>query len=688
MNNLNNGNNNKNFNPIQNFNNGNNNINLNPSHNINKNINLNPNFTNNNLNNNNLNNNNFNNNNFNNNNLNNNNFNNNNLNNNNLNNNNLNNNNFNNSNFNNNNFNNNNFNNNNLNKSNFGLNNGVNQSNALDAKSKRLNLTNNPFKIKLKPHQEALLYKALDIDEKCSYGNNPYGVMSDKPGSGKTYVVLALIYFAIKHLKSKGANIIVVPHNIYTQWVTSIEKLLDNKLRYKLLSEYSEINLLYTKPSMLYDYDIILTTSLYYDVFASTLKTMNLNVRRVFFDEADTIKNLLAHPMPCGMSWFISASIKRVFDQKSNTALIGSYKLHLNQLLTNECVCSAEFIDSNIQLPKPNTEYFKCKDFYLDNILSKILERKELSNINGHDYSNIRIMCGNATIKETKDIVENLYKNSVKILTDLNNQIKEIEKKIKYVYTQEEQQKYQETKNKLLDQKISHESMSTKIKSYAIEYELCIKCFKKLKSKENMNNDTFKLDYYEFECNTFICNKCYKKEIDAEITIDDKIDIKKIKIKCLECKTFHLVETLKYHTETCLLNEQNDRIQNTNKTFLLEKILEICGDKILIYSQFRGVSNFIKSIIANFNFGYTQLDGGNIKDLDNIMDKFKNNPKNKILLIDDTSFGVGLNIEYATDIIFFNNIESSVKEQLIGRAQRLGRITTLNIWELLYTNEI
>jgi SNF2 family DNA or RNA helicase len=559
-------------------------------------------------------------------------------------------------------------------------------SNALTDKSPKLNLTKNPFKIKLKPHQEALLYKVLDIDEKVSYSNTPYGVMSDKPGSGKTYVVLALIYFAIKHLKSKGANIIVVPHNIYTQWVTSIEKLLANKLTYKLLLEYSDINLLYTNPSMLYENDIILTTSLYYDVFASTVKTMGLNVRRVFFDEADTIKNTLAHPMPCGMTWFISASIKRVFDPKTNTAQIGTYKLHLNQLLANECYCLAEFVDSNIVLAKPNVELFKCRDFYIDNILSAILEREQLSYINGHDYSYIRALCGNATIKETKDIVEHLYKNSTRILNDLVDQIKEIEKKLKYCMP-DEKAKYQEAKDKLVNQKIGYESTTNRIKSLASEYELCIKCFKKLKSKENINNSTFKLDYYELECKTMICNQCYKKEIDAELSINDNADIKKIKIKCLGCKNSHLVETLKFHTEDNVFNKGED-LENMNKIVILEKILEISNDKIIIYSQFRGVSNYIKSIITTYNWGYLQLDGGNIKDLDNILDQFRNDPKVKILLIDDTSFGVGLNIEYATDIIFFNYIEPNVKEQLIGRAQRLGRTCRLNIWELLYNNEL
>jgi hypothetical protein len=574
----------------------------------------------------------------------------------------------------------------NLNNSNTNLN--LNNSNALTEKSKRMNLNNNPFKIKLKPHQEALLYKVLDIDEKVSYSNIPYGVMSDKPGSGKTYVVLALIYFATKYLNSKGANIIVVPHNIYTQWVTSINKFLGDKLTFKLLLEYSDINLLYTNPNMLYQNDIILTTSLYYDTFASTVKSLNLNVRRTFFDEVDTIKNLLVHTMPCSMTWFISASIKRVFDQKTNMANIGSYKLHLNQLLNNECYCASDFIDKNIVLPKPITEHFKCRDYYLDNILCKILERIQLTFINGHDFSNIRTICGNATIRDTKDIVENLYITSMKILNDSLDQIKEIDRKLKYVYTQDEKNKYFEAKEKLNNQKIFHETITNNIKSLSINHCLCIKCFKKLKTKENINQHSFKLDFYEMECNTYLCYQCYTKEINSELLINENMDIKKIKIKCLNCRNTHLIETLKYHTEEFLFNKKESEIENLNKIKILEKILEIAGNKIIIYSQFRGVAMNIKTIFTDNNSKFLQLDGGNIKDLDNILDKFRNDRMVKILLIDDTSFGVGLNIEYATDIIFFNYIEPNVKEQLIGRAQRLGRTCKLNIWELLYSNEL
>lgn len=578
---------------------------------------------------------------------------------------------------------------NNLNINSFNnTNNQLIENNALTENSKRMNLNNNPFKIKLKPHQEALLYKVLDVDEKSSFSNMSYGVMSDKPGSGKTYVVLGAIYFAIKYLNSKGANIIVVPHNIYSQWTNSIKKFLGSLLTYKLLLEYSDISLLYRNPNMLYENDIILTTSLFYDTFASTVKSMNLNVRRVFFDEADTIKNLLAHAMPCGMTWFVSASIKRVFDSKNNMAQIGGFKLHLNQLLQNECHCSDDFINKNIVLPLPNTEYFKCKDFYLDNMLCDLLDKKQLSYINGHDYSNIRTICGNATIKDTKDIVLNLYNNSKKNLIDYNEQLKEIEKKLKYVYTQDEKNKYIETRDKILNQKYYHENITEKIKSLSINFYLCIKCFEKVKSQKNINQNTFRVEFYETECNTYICNKCYNLEIDNELIKNEDIDIKKIKIKCLNCNNTHLVENLKFHTEEFIHNKNEIDITNINKSIILSQLLEVCSNKIIIYSEHRGVSNIIKTIFLNNKDIYLQLDGGNIKDLDNILDNFKNNPKVKILLIDDTSFGVGLNIEYATDIIFFNNIEKNVKEQLIGRAQRMGRTTKLNIWELLYTNEL
>lgn len=61
--------------------------------------------------------------------------------------------------------------------------------------------------------------------------NNNYGIMNDKPGTGKTYVIISLIY---ETLKNNSTNIIIVPQNIYSQWCTSIEKY-SKKISYKNL---------------------------------------------------------------------------------------------------------------------------------------------------------------------------------------------------------------------------------------------------------------------------------------------------------------------------------------------------------------------------------------------------------------------------------------------------------------------
>jgi len=50
-------------------------------------------------------------------------------------------------------------------------------------------------------------------------------------------------------------------------------------------------------------------------------------------------------------------------------------------------------------------------------------------------------------------------------------------------------------------------------------------------------------------------------------------------------------------------------------------------------------------------------------------------------------FGCGMNLEFATDIIFFHKMTNEMKNQVIGRCQRPGRRSILNIWYLMHDNE-
>ena len=47
-----------------------------------------------------------------------------------------------------------------------------------------------------------------------------------------------------------------------------------------------------------------------------------------------------------------------------------------------------------------------------------------------------------------------------------------------------------------------------------------------------------------------------------------------------------------------------------------------------------------------------------------------------------------LNLETTTAIIFYHKMGDPMTKQVIGRAQRPGRTSPLNIWRLCYDNEI
>jgi len=47
-----------------------------------------------------------------------------------------------------------------------------------------------------------------------------------------------------------------------------------------------------------------------------------------------------------------------------------------------------------------------------------------------------------------------------------------------------------------------------------------------------------------------------------------------------------------------------------------------------------------------------------------------------------------MNLQNTTDIVLLHKTNASMKDQVIGRAQRPGRTSQLRVWELLHCNEV
>ena len=215
---------------------------------------------------------------------------------------------------------------------------------------KKENLNFNLFE--LWDHQKRMLTKCLEIEKTLINTSEPIGILADKPGTGKTFVALSIILSDLKFLENE-VNLIVVPQNIFKQWDEAIRSFCDlNKVRYKSFTNYNDITNIYKDESIFKNLDIILTTSLYYHLVSGTINSYNkININRTFFDEIDTINNMIREPIKCKFIWFISASFK---ENK-----IGCYSL--NNLNNRICLCEDEVINQSLKL-KTHSSSGLCRD--------------------------------------------------------------------------------------------------------------------------------------------------------------------------------------------------------------------------------------------------------------------------------------------------------------------------------------
>jgi superfamily II DNA or RNA helicase len=704
--------------------------------------------------------------------------------------------------------------------------------------------------IKLKKHQLAMLKRCKEIEN----NNNIFGIMNDKPGTGKTYVILSLIY---DDKSTNKTNIIVVPQNIYSQWIISIENFSKN-LSYKKFINYDNIITLYNDPKVLFENDIILTTSSYYYTIATTLNSLNINISRIFFDEIDSISNIISTKINSNFIWFVSAS----FDIDH----IGYYQNKLNESNIDDitCKCDNDFIDSNIFLENPFKSYYLCKNIYIDNILGHVVSNKELKSLNAMDYTLDNKNFEKKKAKNEKEIIEIILKNRKSsiifdnlniedankniliyqlyyenydinkitlknIINELNkidifkNNIisflqqynentyfytnitididdKSIEKLIQYT-RKDEIKSLKSMFDDIIDIIYNMNDISNILNEYLIniknvasvnniimnikKLELLLNSIFEILDKINNENkksieinDSLSLFYENYVINKeFITNllkiindyqnstisydklEVYKKILEVStkkneeneykinllydrlqknnccpicFEVFDNIDHNKIYITSLCCN--HKICGLcidEWHNmgkSSCIFCNNNNvlkddllfyekninkdnidnkdnipeidknliekedinflKIELTKNIFLKNYIEDLRNEdkKIIIFSDYINIFEYIQEICDINKIKYVDLDKGNIKDIDNAVNEYKFGNA-KILLSNSKLFGCGMNFENSTDIIFVHKMEKDMEEQVIGRAQRMGRKTRLNIIYLEYENE-
>lgn len=593
----------------------------------------------------------------------------------------------------------------------------------LDESSEKIEIIEN-INILLKDHQLAIIKKCIDIEEVniCKLG-----IMSDKPGAGKTYAILGLIYYS-----KKKPNIIVVPQNIIKQWCESIHSFSDGLLKYKKFTDYSDILDLYNQNSLLFEYDILITTPLYYNVIATTMKSNYLCVERVFFDEIDSICSFVINEINANFSWFVSAS----FDYDE----LGIYTTKIDKDLLGyiTCKCEESFVDTIFNLDKPNVYKIICKNIYVDNIFNGLFSIEEFRLLNAMDYSKLKKKFYNRVAQNEKEAIDFLVIDKINIIDieklridDLNKAISNCgsEERLKILNQQlskshksldESEYKLNLIRERLRDNNCcplcynEFEELQKKVISPCCKNLICFDCtnnwFNNMKKENciycNIENVKFE-DYVILKPNTeHLCALCDKEYENNDNKYSSKCCSKNscndclkdwyhklLKTQCLFCgKDEILYEDFKNEKqyEEMKINEQSG-IKYTKKTkiefveyFIKTKIYSEC--KIIICSNYIRIFNDIKLLLHKYFIKYIELDDGNVNSINNSIMKYTHGNIN-VLLLNSNLFGCGLNLQCTTDILFLHKTDITLEKQIIGRAQRMGRKDKLNLWYLMHENE-
>ena len=136
-----------------------------------------------------------------------------------------------------------------------------------------------------------------------------------------------------------------------------------------------------------------------------------------------------------------------------------------------------------------------------------------------------------------------------------------------------------------------------------------------------------------------------------------------------------------------MLNENKKQIFQPKERKMTkdEKIVEIIKNNeegmFLIFSEYDHTFYQIYKILYENDIKFIEIKGS-IKTREKNLELFKTG-KIKVIFLNSNYNGAGINLTEATDIILYHEMNSYTENQILGRANRIGRAKHLNVHHLL-----
>jgi hypothetical protein len=561
--------------------------------------------------------------------------------------------------------------------------------NILDDTCDKISQPNN-MTIQLMEHQKTVVFAMRKLEQTgklnanniSDYGgkmnfdiDTTLGILSDKVGSGKSLMIVALInnekivkereiywsgsrFVAIVSTTENKAvpiNLLIIPHKLLTQWVNFFNYAPDLNVKlYSSSEDEQNINSI----NDLNNVDVVILSCTKSVSFFS--KFSNIKWSRVIIDEADTI-NLSSNTIFNGSFIWLVTATPRVLRYSKKNYLIKIFKnivpWTFDYLLVKN---NLEFIEKSIVLPTPKRIKIKCLTPNEIQIIQHFIPKNVLSMINaGNTKEAIKML--NCNVDTSENIMKVITNN---LLEAINNKKLELECEVKKVYHNQKSKDEQELKikkYKICIERLQTRYDSIKDKIYNLNDQYCPICMDEFTNPTLVNCCQ---NVFCFECLTLAteknhtCPYCKKKIVKENI---------------------HVIST-KDKNNKKVMKETRDKLVE-----LTELLENNPTGKFLVFANYQQTFDKIKVELNNKNISYKILKGTGTQ-VQKSIDDFKDG-NIQVIMLNAKFFGAGMNLQMATHIVIYHRFDSDLEEQVIGRAQRLGRTDTLNVIYLLHDNE-
>lgn len=529
-------------------------------------------------------------------------------------------------------------------------------------------------------HQLASIYKMerLERERMIEQTNNiketRIGVNGDPTGYGKTLSMIGLLCrdkmewnidvpFVQEHISTEAAGLvrnreisrydrlpatlILVSPSIMSQWE---QELIACDLRVQVVATKHDLDRI-----DVIDSDVVLVSVPMFN--SLVISYARFAWKRFIFDEPGHVRVTGMKELTAGFYWFVTATPEAITSKHRNCRgsfmrkIIGDGWTKFDEQFSDMILKNdLGFVRASFEMPPTNHYTYRCCHAVLQAVSGIISDTVYNMMVGGDIEGAISALGG----KKTRNIVELVKQEKLeeqtKVAADIHiyKHIKRNEKKLGESLKKADQIQQQ------LDQ--------LEVRAATMLEQTCSICLGKL-SKPVL----------EPCCQNLFCGKCLL----TWLRKDTKCPLCRVKID---------------HSDLVYLEQKGDETTTGSDHKKISSQVETVQDiltrnkqgKFLIFSSYDATFTPICRFLEEKQITFTQLKGTK-KARQRDIDSFKEGDT-QVIFLNSNFNGAGLNLQETTDIILYHEMPRSTEDQIIGRANRIGRTKPLRVHHLQVDN--